>query len=185
MLNVTELKNGTIYKENNAPLKVLNYDHNDVGRGGASVKLKVKNLLTGAVLAKTYNSSASVEDADVLRKNMQYLYKDGNSCVFMDPNDYTQIYINAENLGDDGAFLVDNITVQVQYFEDNPVSITLPNKIDYEVSYTEPGFKGNTVSNVLKDAKMTNGLVVKVPTFVKIGDKIKVDTRTGQYVSRA
>ncbi|KKS16566.1 MAG: Elongation factor P [candidate division WWE3 bacterium GW2011_GWC1_41_7] len=180
----TELKTGRIFKDNGQPFLVVRYEHIKSARGGANVKVKAKNLLTGAVLEKSYLSSARVEDADVMRKNAQYLYKD-NGYVFMDPGTYEQITIPADVVGDNAKYLMEGENVIVMYFEGRPVSIDLPNSLIFEVTYTEPGFKGNTVSNVLKEATVNNGTTVKVPTFIKIGDKIKVDTRTGEYLSKA
>jgi elongation factor P len=180
----TELKTGKIYKEEEQPFLVLKYDHIKSARGGANVKVKVRNLITGAVLEKSYLASGRVEDADVIRKNAHYLYKD-KGYVFMDPETYEQVTIPEEVVGDSARFLSEGDTAQVLYFEGRPVSLDLPNNLVFEVVYTEPGYKGNTVSNVYKDAKLNNEAVVKVPTFIKIGDRIKVDTRTGEYVSKA
>lgn len=181
----SDLKTGKIYKEDNQPLIVLRYEHIKSARGGANVKVKVRNLITGNVLEKGYGASVVVEEADVRRKNAQYLYKEGDRFVFMDPDTYEQIYITEDAIGDAVRFLIEGETCQVVYFEDNPISVDLPITLIFEVTYTEPGFKGNTVSNVLKDATLHNGAVVKVPTFIKIGDKVKVDTRTGEYIQKA
>lgn len=179
-----ELKTGTIFKEDNAPYLVMKYEHIKSARGGANVKVKARNLLTGQVLEKSYLASAKVSDADVMRKNAQYLYKE-KDYIFMDPDTYEQISIAEDIIGEPAKFLIEGETVQVMYFEGKAVTVDLPITMIFEVSYTEPGFKGNTVSNVYKDAELTNGATVKVPTFVKIGDKIKIDTRSGDYVSKA
>lgn len=181
----TDLKTGRIYKEDNAPLLVLRYDHIKSARGGANVKVKVRNLINGNVLEKGYDGSARVEEADVSRKNAQYLFKENNGYVFMDPTTYEQLTIPTDILGDSAQYLMEGETVQVVFFEDNPISVELPNSMVFEVTYTEPGFKGNTVSNVYKDATLHNGSSAKVPTFIKIGDKVKIDTRTGEYISKA
>ncbi|NMB70051.1 elongation factor P [candidate division WWE3 bacterium] len=179
-----ELKTGTIFKEDNSPYLVMKYEHIKSARGGANVKVKARNLLTGQVLEKSYLASAKVDDADVMRKNAQYLYKE-KDYVFMDPDTYEQIYIAEDIIGEPARFLIEGINVQVLYFEDRPVSVDLPITMVFEITYTEPGFRGNTVSTVFKDATLANGAIVKVPTFAKIGDKIKVDTRSGEYVSTA
>jgi elongation factor P len=179
-----ELKTGTIFKEDNSPYLVMKYEHIKSARGGANVKVKARNLLTGQVLEKSYLASAKVDDADVMRKNAQYLYKE-KDYVFMDPDTYEQISIAEDIIGEPAKFLIEGISVQVLYFEDRPVSVDLPITMVFEITYTEPGFRGNTVSTVYKDATLANGAVVKVPTFAKIGDKIKVDTRSGEYVSKA
>lgn len=180
----TDLKTGRIYQENGQPLLVLKYEHVKVSRGGASVRIKAKNLRTGQVLDKGYNATAKVEDADVQTKNAQYLYCDG-SYVFMDTENFDQFSISEDILGDSTKFLLEGEKVVVQYFDGNPISAVLPPSVAFEISYTEPGFKGNTVTNTLKEAVLSNGTKVKVPTFIKIGDKVKIDTRTGDYISKA
>ena len=180
----TDLKTGTIFKMNNQPYIVTKYEHIKVGRGSANVKVRIKNIVTGQVMDKGCVSTEKFEDAEVFRKNAQYLFKE-NGFVFMDPDTYEQFTISEELLGDSARFLLDGQTVQVQYFEGKPISVDLPISMVFEVTYTEPGFKGNTVSNVLKEATINTGAVVKVPTFIKIGDKIKVDTRDGSYSSKA
>ena len=182
---VTDLKTGTIFKESGQPFLVVKYEHIKVSRGSANVKVKAKNLITGQVLEKGYVASAKVEDADVRRKNAQYLYRDGNTYNFMDPDTYEQFNISEDTIGFSAQFLKDGEKVQILYFEDRPVSVDLPVTVVFKVTYTEPGFKGNTVSNVLKDATLENGAKVKVPTFIKIDDIVKIDTRDGSYVSKA
>lgn len=181
----TDLKTGTIFKENGHPFLVIKYEHIKSARGGANVKVRARNLLTNQVLEKSYLASAKMEGADVLRKNAQYLYKENESYVFMDPDTYEQINISRDLVGEAAQFLKEGENVQVMYFEGRPVSVETQITMVFEVTYTEPGFKGNTVSNVYKDAILDNGASVKVPTFVKIGDKVKIDTRSGTYVSKA
>lgn len=181
----TDLKTGTVFKENGYPFVVLKYEHIKSARGGASVKARSRNLITGQVLDKSYLGSAKVEEADVRRGNAQYLYKEGDLYMFMEPTTFEQIAIKEDVIGDSVRFLKESEKVQVMYFEDSPVSVELPITLIFEIKYTEPGFKGNTVSNVYKDATLDNDAVVKVPTFVKIGDKVKIDTRNGDYISKA
>lgn len=180
----TELKTGKIFQENGTPLLVLKYEHIKVSRGSAQVKVRVRNLLTGQVYERSFQSTGKVEPADVYTKNVQYLYNDG-SFVFMDPETYEQFSIESDVIGDSSRFLVEGQTVMVQYFNDKPISVDLPITMVFEVTYTEPGYKGNTVTNVLKPATIDNGAEVKVPIFIKIGDKVKIDTRSGDYVSKA
>jgi elongation factor P len=180
----TELKTGVVFKMNDQPYIVTKYEHIKVGRGSANVKVRIKNVITGQVMDKGCLATEKFEDAMVSRKNAQYLFKE-NGYVFMDPDTYEQFNISEELMGDSAKFLLDGQTVQVQYFEGQPISVDLPISMVFEVTYTEPGFKGNTVSNVLKDATINTGAVIKVPTFIKIGDKIKVDTRDGSYSSKA
>lgn len=183
-MDVTNLRNGTIFKENNIPFKVLKYTHTKTSRGSANVRVKARNLLTDQVLEKSWVSSARVEDAYIERKRAQYLYKD-NGYVFMDPKTYDQFTISDDVAGREAKFFKEGDSIQILYFEGDPISIELPKSLVFDVSYTEPGFKGNTVTNTFKDAKLENGTIVKVPTFIKIGDKIKVDTDSGGYISKA
>jgi elongation factor P len=180
----TELKTGVIFKMNNQPYVVMKYEHIKLGRGSASVKIRAKNIVTGQVIDKGCVSTEKFEDADVFRKNAQYLYKE-KDYVFMDQDTCEQFNISADLLGESAKFLLEGQFVQVQYFEGKPILVDLPISMVFEVVYTEPGFKGNTVSNVLKEAKINTGATIKVPTFVKIGDKIKIDTRNGSYSSKA
>ena len=180
----TSLKTGTIFKEGNAPWLVDKYEHTKTGRGGATVKVMARILITDQVLEKRYKSTAKVEDADTVRKNAQYLYQD-NGYYFMDPVTFDQFRVKKEVIGEKIRFLQEGETVQLLFFEGNPVSLALPKTMIFEISETPPGFKGNTVSNVFKDATLTNGAVVKVPSFAKSGDKIKINTDSGDYVSKA
>ena len=180
----TDLRIQTIFKEDNAPWLVTKYAHKKSARGGATVKVTAKNLLTNQTLEKSYSSNQQVTEADVQRKNITYLYKD-SEYIFMDPTTFEQFNLPLKTLAETGKFLCDGQRVQALFFEDRLVDVTLPNTLDFEVTYTEPGFRGNTVSNVYKDATINNGTVVKVPSFIKIGDKVKIDTRSGEYVSKS
>lgn len=180
----TSLKTGTIFKEDNYPWLVDKYEHTKTGRGGATVMVMARNLITGQVLEKRYKSTSKVEDADTIRKNAQYLYKD-SKYNFMDPTTFEQFSISKEVIGDNVRFLQEGESVQLLYFEGKPVTLELPKTMIFEIEETPPGFKGNTVSNVYKDATLTNGTKVKVPSFAKRGDKIKINTTTGEYVSKA
>ena len=181
----TDLKTGTIYKENNSPFYVIKYEHVKSARSGATVKVKIRNLITNQVFQKSYSGTTKVEDADVRRQNVQYLYNDGDLYYFMDPDSYEQFSILEQKIQDEVKFLKEGEKVQMMYFEDEPVSIQLPATVTFEISYTEPGFKGNTVTNAYKDATLENGTIVKVPPFIKIGDTVKINTETQEYVSKA
>ena len=180
----TDLKTGTIFKMNDQPYIVTKYEHIKLGRGSASVKVRAKNIVTGQVIDKGCVSTEKFEDADVARKNAQYLYKE-NGYIFMDPSTYDQFTISADLLGDSAKFLHEGETVQVQYFDGSPILVDLPISMVFKVTYTEPGFRGNTVTNVQKEATIDTGAIVKVPPFIKIGDKVKIDTRDGSYISKA
>lgn len=180
----SSLKTGTIFKEDNAPWLVEKYEHTKTARGGATIKVMARNLLTEQVIEKRYQATSKVEDADVIRKNIQFLYKD-NGYFFMDPETYEQFRLSKEVVGESAKFLQEGEQVQIMYFEGKPVSLELPLTMIFEVAHTTPGYKGNTVSNVYKDAKLHNGTVVKVPSHIKIGDQIKINTESEEYVSKA
>jgi elongation factor P len=184
MLSASELKTGVIFKDNNIPYKVEKYEHSKTARSGATIRLRVRSLLDGLVAEKVYSSVDNVQEADIVKKTLQFLYKD-SFYVFMDPVTYDQEELSDEVVGDNKYYLKESERYTIMYFEGNPVSVEVPNSMVFEVQYTEPGFKGNTVTNTFKDATLVNGMEVKVPTFIKIGEKIKIDTRTGEYMSRA
>lgn len=183
-LNVNELRNGTFFKEGKEIFQVLLYEHMKTGRGSGNIKLKVRNLRTGAVVEKSYITGAHVEEADVEKKKAQFLYKDGDTYSFMDPVSFEQFTVSAAVLGDQVKFLKDGLDVILIVSEEEVLGLELPLSLVYEIVETGPGEKGNTVSNVFKEATLDNGLVVKVPMFMKVGEKVKVDTRSGQYVER-
>ncbi|MBI4091429.1 elongation factor P [candidate division WWE3 bacterium] len=185
MLNVTDLRNGTVFKENGDPYLVLKFELIKLARQGAYIKVKAKNLLSGAIIERSWHSNLAVEEADVYRRNSQYLYKDGKSFVFMDTKTYDQETISEDLLGESSKFLKEGQKVQVLFYEGRPIAVDLPPSAVFEVTYTEPGYKGNTVSNVYKPATIETGALVRVPMFITKGEKIKVDTRTGEYLERA
>ncbi|MDO8618739.1 MAG: elongation factor P [Candidatus Daviesbacteria bacterium] len=182
--NVNELRNGAFIKEGKEIFSVVTYEHIKTGRGSGNIKLKVRNLKTGAVTEKSYITGARVEEADVEKKKAQYLYKDSDAFYFMDPQTFEQFPISTEVLGQQAKFLIEGLEVILIVGEGVALAMELPLSLIYTISDTGPAEKGNTVSNVFKDATLDNGLMVKVPMFSKIGDKIKVDTRSGQYVER-
>jgi elongation factor P len=183
-LNVTDLRNGTVFSAEGALWQVLTYEHNKMGRGSGSVKVKAKNLRTGAITEKAFITGARVEEANVEKKKAQFLYADGDTYNFMDPATYEQFTVSKSILGDSVKYLFESLEVNLIINDEEALGMELPNSLVYEVAETGPEERGNTVSNVYKDATMTNGLVVKVPMFGKVGDKIKVDTRSGEYVER-
>lgn len=185
MLNSSDLKVGRIFQDSGQPFKVEKYSHSKVARSGATIKIRARNIITGELKEFTYSGNAKIEEADTLRRSVQYLYNDGTNYYFMNPETFEQFDMTAESLGDDVMYLIEGDSVQVLLFDGKPVSIELPISLIYEIAYTEPGYKGNTVTNVYKEAELTNGLKVKVPMFMKIGEKVKIDTRTGEYMSKA
>ncbi|MDO8638313.1 MAG: elongation factor P [Candidatus Daviesbacteria bacterium] len=184
MLNVNELRNGAVFKEEKDLFQVVNFEHIKMGRGSGNVKIKAKNLRTGSITEKSFITGARVEEADVEKKKAQYLYKDGESLFFMDPVSFEQFSLPLSVASDSAKFLKEGLEVVLIVSESEALGMEIPNSLIYEIIETGPGEKGNTVSNVYKDAKVDNGLMVKVPMFMKVGDKVKIDTRSGQYVER-
>lgn len=184
LLNITELRNGAIFLENKQLLQVLTYEHVKMGRGSGTVKLKVKNLKTSSITEKSFITGAKVEEARVEKKKAQYLYADGDNFNFMDPLSFEQFQLPKSVLGDNAKFLLEGMEVTLLSYEEEAIGIELPSSIVYKISETGPSEKGNTVSNVYKEATIENGMVVKVPMFMRVGEKVKVDTKTGQYIER-
>lgn len=187
-LNVTELRNGTFFKEGNNILQVLAYEHIKMGRGSGTIKVKVRNVRTGSVIEKSFITGARVDEANVEKKKAQFLYRDSDSPAgefnFMDPISFEQFSIPASTLGNQAKYLKDGLDVMLIVSEGEALGLELSNSLIYEIAQTGPGEKGNTVSNVFKEATLDNGLVVKVPMFASVGDKVKVDTRSGEYIER-
>lgn len=184
MLNVTELRNGTFFKEDNQILEVLTYEHNKMGRGSGTIKVKVRNLKTGSVTEKSFITGAKVDEADVENKKVQYLYSDSNQFFFMDPSTFEQFSLSSNIVGEQAKFFKDGLEVSLVVSGGQALGVELPLSLVYQVIEAGPEEKGNSVSNVFKEVVLDNGLKVKAPMFIKDGEKIKVDTRTGQYIER-
>ena len=184
MISVTDLRAGTTYEEDGQFLLVLSYEHIKMGRGSANIKVKVRNIKSGTIVEKSYINGAKVSPVQVTKKDMQYLYKDDESIYFMDPETYEQVAISLK-LVPDHIYLKDGETFNVSLLEGEPLSVAFPPKMTFKVVETAPGVKGNSATNVFKDATLENGLVTKVPLFIQDGEMIKVDTRTGAYAEKA
>lgn len=184
MLNATDLRAGAVFKEDNQLLQVLTYEHIKMGRGSGTIKVKVRNLKTGSITEKSFITGARVEEADVEKIKAQYLYQDGEGFHFMDSLTYDQFAIPGSIVGEQAKFLKEGMEVTLVVSEGNALALELSNSLIFEITDTGPAEKGNSVSNVFKSATLENGLEVKVPMFAKVGDKIKVDTRSGQYMER-
>lgn len=182
--NVNEIRNGAFIKEGKDVFSVVTYEHIKTGRGSGNIKLKVKNLRTGAVVEKSYITGAKVDEAQVEKKKTQYLYREGDSFNFMDPVSFEQFQVSASVLADQAKYLKDGLDVLLIVSEGKVLGMELPLSLVYEIAETGPEEKGNTVSNVYKEATLDNGLVVKVPMFMSAGEKVKVDTRSGDYIER-
>lgn len=184
MLNTTDLRSGTTFEMDGKLYVVVKYTHTKLGRGGATIRVEAKNLRTGAVEEKTFGSNERVRELSVTRSRMQYLYSDGSSAVFMDPGSFEQIEIPVKSIAGGIKFLKDGESVNVLFAGQEPLLVELPPKITLAVSDTGPDVRGNSATNIWKPATLENGLQVKVPLFINVGDKIRVDTRTGEYVER-
>src|SRR3990167_9352220 len=184
MINTTELRAGTTLKEGGEIFEVISYQHTKIGRGSANIKIKARNLKTGLQVEKSFTSGAKVEEAETKKKKLQYLYKDNQLAIFMDTSSFEQFPISLSMLGEKEKFLREGEIYEVLTSEDVVLNVELPKLITLGIAETGPGVKGDTVSNVFKDAILENDLKVKVPLFINIGDKVKVDTRSGEYVER-
>ena len=183
-LGVTDLKKGRIIAIGDEPYKVLDYSQKVMGRGGSIVNIKIKSLVDGKVLDKTYKGNDTVVEADIVNKNVQFLYADESKHYFMDDSTYEQFEVNTEMIEDKADFLKEGDIVQAQFWGDRLIAIELPKNIPLKVTYTEDVVKGDTTSSVQKDAKLETGISIKVPSFIKIGDTVSVDTESGAYRER-
>ncbi len=185
MINSTDLKNGTTFLANGAPYKVIKYNFIKMGRGGATVRVNVRNLISGTIEDKTFSSNVKVEEVSTVNRKLQYLYADGANAVFMDPRTYEQVEIPQSTIMEELQYIKDGDEVNVLFWDEKPLSIEIPPKVTLEIIDTSPGVKGNSATNMFKPATLENKNLVKVPLFINKGDKIVVDTRTGEYVERA
>ena len=179
-----DLRNGTTFELDNNVFRVVEFQHVKPGKGAAFVRVKMKNVITGAVLERTFNPSEKLQGAEIEKKDMQYLYNDGTLYYFMDNATYDQIPLNESQIGDALKYIKENMNVTMLSFKGNVFAVEPPMFVELEVTYTEPGFSGNTTTTSGKPATLENGLEISVPLFVEIGDKIRIDTRTGQYMER-
>lgn len=184
-LSITELKKGTLFQIDGVPYRVVDYNQKVMGRGGSIVNVRIKSLLDGKVLEKTFKGNEQLDSADVSTQNVQYLYSDGSTFYFMNEDTFEQFEIPADLVGDGSGYLKEGDRIQLQFFDGRPINVELPKNVPLKVTYTENVVKGDTTSSVLKDATLETGITVKVPAFIKQGDVIKVDTRTGDYLERA
>lgn len=184
MIGVTELRAGTAYEEDGQFFTVLSYEHIKMGRGSANIKVKVKNLKTGSIVDKSYINGAKVHDIHVVKKEMQYLYKDDDAVYFMDSATFEQVSIPLK-IVPEHIYLKEGESFVVSFLNNDPLTVLLPPKMTFEVVETAPGAKGNSATNVFKEAILENGMKTKVPLFINTGERIRVDTRTGAYSEKA
>lgn len=183
-LSITDLKKGTIFKLEGTPYRVVEYGQKVMGRGGSIVNVRIKSLIDGKVLEKTFKGNEQLDSADVTNQNVQYLYNDGSIFYFMNEDTFEQFEVSNELVGDGAGYLKEGDRVTLQFFEGRPISVDLPKNVPLKVTYTEDVVKGDTTSSVLKEAELETGITVRVPAFIKQGDIISVDTSNGAYRER-
>ncbi len=183
-VDTSQFRNGLKVEIDGNPFVITYFQHVKPGKGGAFVRTKLKNLLNGRVVEKTFRSGERCAEADVEEKSMQYLYQDADGRIFMDTQSYDQIPIGDDVLGDATHFLLENMEVEVLFWKGKPVNIELPNYIEAVVTRSDPGIKGDTSSGATKPATLETGYTLNVPLFIEEGDKLRVDTRTGEYSER-
>ncbi|MBC7943594.1 elongation factor P [Candidatus Saccharibacteria bacterium] len=180
----TDLKKGVVVQIDGKPFRVTDYNQKVLGRGGSIVNVKLKNLIDGSVIPKTFKGQEKIDSAEVRSRTVQYLYTDGTSFHFMDPESFEQFELSSDTVGDASGYLKEGESLALQTFDTTIINVELPKNVYLEVTYSESVTKGDTTSSVLKDATLETGLVVKVPSFIKTGDVISVDTTTGEYRER-
>ena len=185
MFNINDIKNGITFLYEDNIYQVLEFLHVKPGKGAAFVKAKIKNLRTGAIVEKTFNTSIKLEKAMIEKKNMQFLYANGDTYNFMNMETYKQVELSKAQLGDDALFLKENSEVSISFYKGEMLGVVLPDKVAMVVTKTEPAVKGNTTNNATKEATLETGLTVRVPLFIDEGESIIVSTSDGKYVSRA
>jgi elongation factor P len=182
--DTSDIRRGLKVMMDGSPWTVVEFQFVKPGKGAAFTRTKFKNLLSGNVVERNIRSGEKLESADVEMKTMQYLYKDGESYVFMDTSTYDQVSIPGETIGDDALLMPEQINVEVLFYDGRAVGVTLPNFIEQKIIETDPGFRGDTATGTTKPAKIATGASINVPLFINVGDTIKIDTRTGAYLER-
>ena len=183
-LSITDLKKGTLFQWGGEPYRVVEYSQKVMGRGGSIVNVRIKSLIDGKVLEKTFKGNEQLDSAEVTNQNVQYLYNDGGTFYFMNEESFEQFEVSSDLVGDGAGYLKEGDSVTLQFFDGRAINVDLPKNVPLKVVYTEDVVKGDTTSSVLKDAEVETGIHVRVPAFVKQGDVISVDTATGAYRER-
>lgn len=181
MISVTELRAGTIFEDSGNLYQVLSYEHIKMGRGSANIKVKVKSLRSGSTTEKSFINGARVNDVQVFKRDVSYLYKDDSDVYLMDPKSFDQISVPLSLVGDGVKYLKEGESYNVSFMGSEALALNLPPKMDFVVTEADAGVKGNSASNIYKDATLDNGMHTKVPLFIKAGEKVRIDTRTGEY----
>ena len=185
MITAGDFRNGMTFELDGNVLQIVEFQHVKPGKGAAFVRTKYRNVITGAVLERTFNPSDKFPTAFVERKDMQYLYADGDLYYFMDTETYEQMPIDKHKLGDSFAFVKENMEVKVLSYKGNVFGVEPPFFVELEITQTDPGFKGDTATNATKPATVETGAEIRVPLFIEEGDRVRIDTRTGEYMERA
>lgn len=184
MIGVTDFKNGTLFENEGVIYQVVWFQHHKPGKGGAVMRTKIRNVRTGSIIEQTFKSGEKFKEAAMTRKKKQYLYANNGQYTFMDLESYDQITVPVDKVGDSSRFLKENMEVDALYLDEEFLGLDLPANVELKVLQTVPGVRGDTVSNVTKPATVETGVEVRVPLFIKEGDTIKVDTRSGEYIAR-
>lgn len=185
MYGITDLKTGVTFENDGQPWLVLSYEHSKQGRGGAILRTKIKNLVSGVIIDKTFKSSDKFPPVQIERKKAQYLYQDNANYVFMDEKSFEQFNLDAATVADTPKYIKEGDSIELQYFQSKPISVDLPIKVKLKVTKAEQADRGNTATAVTKPVQLETGITISGPAFIKEGDVIVVDTRTGTYVERA
>lgn len=185
MILAGNFRNGATFELDGSVYRVVEFQHVKPGKGAAFVRTKLKNVITGQTLEKTFNPSEKVEEAQITIQEMQYLYNDGERYTFMDNTTYEQVELTKDQIEETLPYLKDNMTVKVLSYKGKVFGVEPPTFVELEITYTEPGIKGSTATGTTKPATVETGATFNVPLFINIGDKIRIDTRTGQYMERA
>jgi len=180
----TDLKKGVVVQIDGKPFRVTDYNQKVMGRGGSIVNVKLKNLVDGSVIPKTFKGQEKIDSAEVTNQTVQYLYKDADNFYFMDPDNFEQFQLPVDVCEEASPYLKEGDKLSLQFFDGNVINVELPKNVYLEVTYSEDVVKGDTTSSVLKDATLETGAIIKVPAFIKTGDVISVDTETGAYRER-
>ena len=184
MYTASDLRKGLKIQIDNEPYIIIDFQFSKPGKGQALYRCKLKNMITGVIIDPTYRSGDTFQPADLEERRMQYLYNQENEFCFMDVEDYEQVFLSADQVGDSSNFLTDNLEVEILFFEDRAIGITLPNFVDLTVTRADPWAKGDSVAGDTKPVTLETGYLLRVPPFVEEGNRITVDTRTGEYVTR-
>ncbi len=184
MYTASDLRKGLKIEIDGAPCVITDFQFMKPGKGQALYRCKIKNLITGATVDKTYRAVDKIDKPNLEQRDLIYSYQDGAHFVFMDNDTYEQVLIDEEVLGDQRYFLVEDMEVEILFHNNNPIEVTLPVFIEKDIAETEPGVRGDTATNVMKPAKLDNGYEIQVPLFINQGDRVRIDTRTGKYADR-